>query len=214
MGEPDLARRLAAGWRAFKIYRTAKLDFSLFYSSSRSASCWRSLPAAEQQAFQVMFEGDWEEYELRHCEVINARYFKRGGGTGGAGGGGGGDGKMEEGETAAMPMEAVVEEEEEEEKEQAKKQKQQQEDVAAARRAASSPTTPTTPLASVASAVLTLASLRSMVLGDEGGGGAGGMTLMTKPSRRRSLVPSSFELEGEREMLRCVSSLAVEVAAG
>lgn len=74
-GQPDLARRLAAGWKSFSLYCNAKYDFGLFYCSSRCSALARALPADEQRQMPLLFEGDWSEYETQHCFVLSKRYF-------------------------------------------------------------------------------------------------------------------------------------------
>ena len=68
-GRRDTARRLAAGFRAYLIYRSSKLDFGLFYCSARGAALVRALPAEERRRFALLFEGDWTQYAAHHCKV-------------------------------------------------------------------------------------------------------------------------------------------------
>jgi hypothetical protein len=68
-GRHDTARRLAAGFRAYRIYNSNKLDFGLFYCSARGAALSRALPSEEQRRFALLFEGDWADYEAHHCKV-------------------------------------------------------------------------------------------------------------------------------------------------
>ena len=73
-GKPDVARRLSAGFRAYCIYRSSKLDFGLFYCSAKGAELGTSLPAEEQRKFALLFRGDWADYETWHCRVIQVRW--------------------------------------------------------------------------------------------------------------------------------------------
>lgn len=70
-GKPDIARRLSAGFRAYFLYRSSRLDFGLFYCSARGTALGRALPAEEQHRFALLFQGDWSEYEAHHCKVIS-----------------------------------------------------------------------------------------------------------------------------------------------
>ena len=76
-GKPEVARRLAAGWRAFKIYRGSKLDFGLLYCGAQAAKLSLALPEKERSDFAPLFEGDWAEYEFFHCRVITNKYFAK-----------------------------------------------------------------------------------------------------------------------------------------